>query len=165
VRLIPYSRDIFWNPAAAILLSIATVLLFLPLWDLTGKESGMFKDSLRRNIISKVLKISRLHARVDQSAMYSICSNRSDRDERTGWATLLFLYSAPKEQNVLCPGHFVLIVEWCSYVNDRVHTVMENLEKSWNFKMVISRPGENLNHKSFDNHVFIWVWGHGVWNN
>jgi len=30
---------------------------------------------------------------------------------------------------------------------------MENLEKSWNFKMVISRPGKvtekNLNHKSF----------------
>jgi len=30
---------------------------------------------------------------------------------------------------------------------------MENLEKSWNFKMVISRPGKvtekNFNHKSF----------------
>jgi len=24
----------------------------------------------------------------------------------------------------------------------RVRTVMENLEKSWNFKMVISRPGK-----------------------
>jgi len=35
----------------------------------------------------------------------------------------------------------------------RVRTVMENLEKSWNFKMVISRPGKvmekNLNHKRF----------------
>jgi len=35
----------------------------------------------------------------------------------------------------------------------RVRTVMENLENSWNFKMVISRPGKvmekNLNHKSF----------------
>jgi len=35
----------------------------------------------------------------------------------------------------------------------RVRTVMENLEKSRNFKMVISRPGKvkekNLNHKSF----------------
>jgi len=26
----------------------------------------------------------------------------------------------------------------------RVRTVMENLEKSWNFKMVISRPGKVL---------------------
>jgi len=45
---------------------------------------------------------------------------------------------------------------------------MENLEKSWNFKMVISRPGKvivkNLNHKSFGkvleicyNHMFICV--------
>jgi len=25
---------------------------------------------------------------------------------------------------------------------DRVHMVMEKLEKSWNFKMVISRPGK-----------------------
>jgi len=37
---------------------------------------------------------------------------------------------------------------------NRVRTVMENLEKSWNFKMVISRPGKvmekNLNHKSFE---------------
>jgi len=32
---------------------------------------------------------------------------------------------------------------------NRVRTVMENLEKSWNFKMVISSPGKNLNHKSF----------------
>jgi len=35
----------------------------------------------------------------------------------------------------------------------RVRTVMENMEKSWNFKMVISRLGnvmekKNLNHKS-----------------
>jgi len=45
---------------------------------------------------------------------------------------------------------------------------MENLEKSWHFKMVISRPGKvmekNLNHKSFgkvmeicDNHMFIYA--------
>jgi len=45
---------------------------------------------------------------------------------------------------------------------------MENLEKSWNFKMVISRPGKvkekNLNHKSFEkvmemcyNHMFIYA--------
>jgi len=50
----------------------------------------------------------------------------------------------------------------------RVHTVMENLEKSWNFKMVISRSGKvmekNLNHKSFEkvmgichNHMFIYA--------
>jgi len=26
---------------------------------------------------------------------------------------------------------------------------MENLEKSWNFKMIIFRPGKNLNHKGF----------------
>jgi len=39
------------------------------------------------------------------------------------------------------------------HAKSRVRTVMENLEKSWNFKMVISRPGKvmgkNLNHKSF----------------
>jgi len=44
---------------------------------------------------------------------------------------------------------------------------MENLEKSWNFKLVISRPGKvmekNLNHKSFEKvmeicyHVFIYA--------
>jgi len=45
---------------------------------------------------------------------------------------------------------------------------MENLEKSWNFEMVISRPGKvmekNLNHKSFGkvmeiccNHMFIYA--------
>jgi len=44
---------------------------------------------------------------------------------------------------------------------------MENLEKSWNFKMVISRPGKvmkkNLNHKSFAEvleicyHMFIYA--------
>jgi len=45
---------------------------------------------------------------------------------------------------------------------------MENLEKSWNFKMVISRPGKVmekiLNHKSFGkvmeicyNHMFIYA--------
>jgi len=28
------------------------------------------------------------------------------------------------------------------FVYFRVRTVMENLEKSWNFKMVISRPGK-----------------------
>jgi len=50
----------------------------------------------------------------------------------------------------------------------RVRTVMENLEKSWNFKMVISKPRKvmekNLNHKSFGkvmkisyNHVFIYA--------
>jgi len=47
--------------------------------------------------------------------------------------------------------------------NIRVRTVMKNLEKSWNFKMVISRPGKNLNHKRFGkvmemcyNHMFIY---------
>jgi len=51
-------------------------------------------------------------------------------------------------------------------VLNRVPTVMENLEKSWNFKMVIFRPGKvmgkNVNHKSFgkvleicSNHMFI----------
>jgi len=45
---------------------------------------------------------------------------------------------------------------------------MENLEKSWNFKMVVSRPGKvmekNLNHKSFGKvmemccyHMFIYA--------
>jgi len=41
---------------------------------------------------------------------------------------------------------------------------MENLEKSWNFKMVISSHGKNLNHKSFGNvvdifynHMFIYT--------
>jgi len=45
---------------------------------------------------------------------------------------------------------------------------MENLEKSWNFKMVISRPEKvlerNLNHKSFEkvmeicySHMFIYA--------
>jgi len=55
-------------------------------------------------------------------------------------------------------------------VNDDEHrgrTVMEDLETSWNFKMVIFRPGKvmekkNLNHKSFGkvmeiyyNHMFM----------
>jgi len=46
----------------------------------------------------------------------------------------------------------------------RVRTLMENLEKSWNFKMVISSHGKNLNHKSFgkvlsmcNNHMFIYA--------
>jgi len=40
-------------------------------------------------------------------------------------------YFKPKVKPTLC---------YCqSY---RVRTVMENLEKSWNFKMVISRPGK-----------------------
>jgi len=50
----------------------------------------------------------------------------------------------------------------------RVRTVMENLEKSWNFKMVVSRPGKvmekNVNHKSFGKvmemcyiHMFIYA--------
>jgi len=41
---------------------------------------------------------------------------------------------------------------------------MENLEKSWNFKMVISRSGKNVNHKSFGkvmeicyHHMFIYT--------
>jgi len=29
-----------------------------------------------------------------------------------------------------------------THIFSRVRTVMENLEKSWNFKIVISRPGE-----------------------
>jgi len=32
---------------------------------------------------------------------------------------------------------------WCAAdTNTRVRTVMENLEKSWKFKMFISRPGK-----------------------
>jgi len=41
---------------------------------------------------------------------------------------------------------------------------MENLEKSWHFKMVISRSGKKLNHKSLGkvmnmcyNHMFIYA--------
>jgi len=49
----------------------------------------------------------------------------------------------------------VLMCENCFQIEIyRVRTVMENLGKSWNFKMVISRPGEVMkktNHKSFGN--------------
>jgi len=32
-----------------------------------------------------------------------------------------------------------------------VGTVMENLEKSWSFKMIISRPGKDLEFKKIPN--------------
>jgi len=63
---------------------------------------------------------------------------------------------------------FIFQFKNCQCAIHRVRTVMENLEKSWNFKMVFSRPGKvmekNLNHQSFGkvmdicyNHVFIYA--------
>jgi len=37
-----------------------------------------------------------------------------------------------------------LKVTYVGHTCNRVRTLMENLEKSWNFKMVISRPGKVL---------------------
>jgi len=41
----------------------------------------------------------------------------------------------------LAPGFKVYVLQ-LPFDFNRVCTVMENLEKSWNFKMVISRPGK-----------------------
>ena len=44
-----------------------------------------------------------------------------------------------------------LVIPWkqtrLPFTVHRVRTVMKNLEKSWNFKMVISRPGKVLEKK------------------
>jgi len=40
----------------------------------------------------------------------------------------------------------MLVQSWTGQC--RIRTVMENLEKSWNFKMVISRPGKVMEKTS-----------------
>jgi len=40
----------------------------------------------------------------------------------------------------------------------RVRTVMENLEKSWNFKMVISRPGKVMEKTQITCYIHMFIY-------